>query len=100
MNEPQPTDAFRAWRRRCSRVGACLGLVIGYLMATTIPHLLMNLIIGPACGALVGAALGMVGALLSGRSARAIRTPAADSSIEGPTVTSESGPVVRSGPDA
>lgn len=99
MKERQPTDALWAWGRRYGRIGACLGLVIGYFMAVTIPHLLINLVIGPAYGALIGAALGMVGGLLSDRSTRAIPSPASDSPTEGSVVTSEPDSVVKSVPD-
>jgi NhaP-type Na+/H+ or K+/H+ antiporter len=46
------------------RVGACIGLILAYPMAVTVPHLLINLIISTIYGALIGTLLGsFVGAL-------------------------------------
>ena len=98
MNRRRPSDSPWAWGRRYRCVGAGLGLVIGYLTATTIPHLLINLLIGPAYGAIAGAVLGVVGRLLAGPSTRAIRTSASRSPFEGSNATSSSGPTVKSGP--
>jgi hypothetical protein len=55
------------WGRRYMRVGACIGVILAYPMAVTIPHFLINLIISPVYGAMIGTVLGsVVGALYFG----------------------------------
>jgi uncharacterized protein YqgC (DUF456 family) len=67
MDRGSLSHAMSAWGRRYRRVGACIGLVVGYLMSATIPHLLMNLILGPVVGAVVGTVFGMMGGALAHR---------------------------------
>jgi hypothetical protein len=57
-------NSIADWGRRYMRVGACIGLILAYPMAVTVPDLLFNLIISPIYGAVIGTLLGsVVGAL-------------------------------------
>ena len=58
-------ETMLVWGWRYLRVGACIGLILCYFMSTTIPHLLINLLISPMYGALIGAGIGSAGGAFS-----------------------------------
>jgi len=63
----RPTPTLFVWGRRYRRVGACLGLILGWNMGGTIPDWLMRVVLTPIIGAGLGTIFGMLGGALKDR---------------------------------